>query len=78
MLGMMADPQCEYCKHLDRTRMFIQGYYCAAYPEGVPDEILFNAVDHTQSYDGDNGVRFEQDPYEEVFSFATPLSVRVF
>ncbi len=77
MLGMITDPQCDYCTHLDRERMYKQGYYCAAYPDGIPDEILFNAVDHTDPYQDDNGIRFEQDPDEEEFSFDTPLSVRV-
>ncbi len=78
MLGMMADPQCDYCKHVDRARMYKQGYYCAAYPDGVPDEILSNAVDHAEAYAGDHDIRFEQDPNEEAFSFDTPLSVRVY
>ncbi|MGZ4908841.1 MAG: hypothetical protein ACXV5F_09355 [Halobacteriota archaeon] len=77
MLGMLADPQCDYCRHLDRKRMYKQGYYCPAYPNGVPDEILLNMVDHVEAYEGDNGIQFEQDPSEDEFFFDTPRSVTV-
>ncbi len=77
MLGMLADPQCDYCKHLDKGQRYKHGYYCAAYPDGVPDEILFNAVHHTEEYEGDHGIRFEQDPNEDDFVFDAPRSVRI-
>ena len=35
--------------------------YCAAFPDGIPDAILFNGLDHRQPY-VDHGIRFVLDP----------------
>ena len=32
---------------------------CDAYPEGIPDEILDNKVDHRATVEGGRGLRFE-------------------
>ena len=32
---------------------------CAAFPGGIPDEILSEGFDHRQEFSGDNGIRFE-------------------
>lgn len=32
---------------------------CAAYPQGIPREILSGEVGHTEPYPGDNGIQFE-------------------
>ncbi len=77
MVGMLTDSQCEYCKHVDRKRIYTEGYYCPAYPDGIPDEIFLNVVEHNKAYAHDNGIQFEQDPNEEAFLFDTPRSVRV-
>lgn len=31
---------------------------CAAFPRGIPDEILIGGFDHREPYAGDNGVRY--------------------
>ena len=49
----MTSDQCVLCKHYRMTGT------CAAFPRGIPDEILTGAFDHTQPYPGDHGVRFE-------------------
>lgn len=60
-------PQCLFCKHwtspLDRggddpTQT------CTAFPEGIPDEIWWNRVDHRAPFEGDHGVRWASDGAE--------------
>ena len=36
---------------------------CEAYPDGIPYVILNGEHDHTEPYEGDNGIQFE--PIEE-------------
>lgn len=40
-------------------------YKCEAYPEGIPQAIIFSKVDHRKPYEGDGGKQFaarrEQD-----------------
>jgi len=48
--------QCWSCKHL------IEGTAtCKAFPDGIPDEIWTNEVDHTTPYPGDNNTQFENN-----------------
>ena len=55
-------PLCASCTHL----VLNDGdYTCAAFPDGIPDEIIKNEHDHRQPFPGDNGVRFE--PLRENF-----------
>ncbi len=34
------------------------GFACEAYPQGIPIDIIANAVDHRKPYKGDNGLMF--------------------
>lgn len=34
---------------------------CAAFPNGIPDEILRLGFDHRMPFDGDGGIMFEPD-----------------
>lgn len=54
--------QCWYCKH---RRLRGIDTYCAAFPDGIPDDIRWNKVDHKMPYEGDGGIRFEADPEKE-------------
>ena len=54
---MTIPPQCESCRHLDRSRT--DAYTCAAYPDGVPQPIAFNEADHRQPQPDDRGIRWE-------------------
>jgi len=57
-MTMGPAPICLQCKHYDRTddRETIS---CRAFPEGIPDLILYTGVIHTKPYPGDHGIRFE-------------------
>lgn len=50
---MLDRPICYGCKHRAR-----KGGGCAAFPKGIPVEILWSEVDHREAYEGDGGIRF--------------------
>lgn len=57
--------QCDPCVHfvswLDTPDM--DGVsHCAAFPDGIPDPVYDNTLDHRQPIEGDHGVRFEANP----------------
>ena len=57
-------PDCYKCKHLHPKEPAADSpMTCAAFPDGIPDEIFFEGVSHKKSYPGDTGVKFE--PKEE-------------
>jgi len=58
-------PQCTFCKHAwDRSRRGEPPQArCDAFPDGIPEEILWNRVRHDLPYPGDHGIQFE--PLEE-------------
>ena len=45
--------QCLICAYR------LNGLTCAAFPDGIPQIILTNDFDHTEPFDGDNGIRFK-------------------
>ena len=51
---MSETAQCPICVHY---RFDLK---CAAFPDGLPAEILTGQHDHRDPYSGDNGVRFER------------------
>lgn len=54
-----AAPACIDCKHLHRGDPNATRNTCEAFPEGIPDVILFEGRDHRKPFKGDRGVRFE-------------------
>jgi len=50
------DPICYSCKHFDH---FGVGFRCAAYPFGIPREIIMGDIDHKEPYFNDNGIQYE-------------------
>lgn len=56
-------PICAHCVWLTRTSpvpLKLDGSdSCGAFPDGIPQPILDNEVDHRKPVDGDQGIRFE-------------------
>jgi len=53
-IGFAPLGQCGVCKHYE-----YETATCAAFPGGIPEEILKNEWDHHRAWpDGDNGVKF--------------------
>lgn len=50
-------PICMDCIHYDRKNT--SGLTCSAFPNGIPEDIIFSRVDHHKPYDGDHGIQFE-------------------
>jgi len=49
--------QCAYCKHFHAD-----DYYCSAYPDGIPDELLRGTQKHNSPIKGQVGdTVYEQD-----------------
>lgn len=54
---MIKEPICFFCKH------FIEGkdYKCQAFPDGIPNDILFDKNDHSKPLpDQKNEIVFEK------------------
>jgi hypothetical protein len=51
-------PECFLCKHHDSANCSKRR--CAAFPDGIPTDILTGKVSHKKPYAGDNGIVFEE------------------
>jgi hypothetical protein len=45
---------CHTCEHR------ITGWTCAAFPRGIPEEILVGDDLHREPYEGDNGIQWKE------------------
>lgn len=59
------EAMCWWCLHFRSQRIKGLMYYsCTAFPDEIPEDIFDNYFDHRAPYPGDNGIRFEQAPFE--------------
>lgn len=65
----IAPPICVGCKHLIGTLLDPK---CAAFPDGIPNEILLSKLDHRQPVAGDHGIQFAPDD-EKASEYAEQL-----
>jgi len=55
-------PVCDMCRHLGSYDPMAERQNCAAFPDGIPDEIWLGRNKHKAAYPGDHGIRFEPHP----------------
>jgi hypothetical protein len=59
-------PICMKCKHRTEIgRLDNTGWKCKAFPEGIPQEILTQELDHTKPIEGDHGFLYESKVYAD-------------
>jgi hypothetical protein len=39
-----------------------EAMYCSAFPDRIPQEVMFGVLDHRNPIPGDGGIQFEPDP----------------
>jgi len=68
---MLAEPKCftRKCKHLRGVISDGEGEMgerptCKAFPDGIPAEIAYGDNLHTEPFEGDNGITFEEGERE--------------
>lgn len=55
-------PDCLSCIHYNDFDEEQEAVTCAAFPQGIPADIYFEAVPHREPRNGDGGITFAQDP----------------
>lgn len=53
---------CSFCRHLISSVPSQRQALCAAFPDGIPDEIWMGENKHQEAYPGDHGIRFAPRP----------------
>jgi hypothetical protein len=58
---------CFWCKHFDTTSLKGSDASCAAFPNGIPEQIWYLRYDHREPHEGDKGILFEKlDDFDEM------------
>lgn len=47
---------CQHFKGKDEEERFI----CEAFPNGIPEDVFWNKIDHTENTEGDNGIKYQE------------------
>lgn len=61
-------PYCFSCRHFDHLEAYKpeHRYVCIAFPDGIPDKIIYNEFKHTRMYKGQIGdLLLDEMPFEE-------------
>ena len=64
---MLDEPQCSIrkCIHFvgvkDDGSELSERVVCEAFPDGIPAKIAYGTNRHLSSFEGDNGIQFEQE-----------------
>ena len=61
---MIIEVCCVFCKHIDKGEKM----FCKAFPNGIPEEVMFREIEHDKVLDGQVG-DFIYEEYEEFFKF---------
>ena len=59
LLKLWARGGCANCRHFDPGKVA-----CAAFPQGIPADLIMGEGQHVDPVEGDRGVRFEPKPTE--------------
>ncbi|MCX6082013.1 MAG: hypothetical protein NTW32_21000 [Chloroflexi bacterium] len=46
----------------------LKSWECAAFPEGIPKDLIYSDKIHNAPYPGDHGITFEQNPKKSFFN----------
>ena len=54
-------PLCSICKHKHQDSLTFRRSFptCDAFPDGIPEAVRKNRIDHRKPLAGDNGIRFK-------------------
>lgn len=56
---MVQFSQCMDCKnYIGKNEK--EKFYCHAFPDGIPEDVFWNKIDHKKNIDGDKGIKFEK------------------
>ncbi len=67
-----AVPVCFKCRHYQGYQEQSRWYRCAAYPDGIPKDIILARNSHLEPYPGDNGIQFEPKPGYDAQGYRLP------
>jgi hypothetical protein len=58
-LNRLQCVDCRHFHHVPREERVGRPYACGAFPDGIPEPILYSRHDHREPYPGDHGIRWE-------------------